>query len=364
MRIVVLNNYDLAAIREGVRRKVFPDHLLFGINVFEEAGHEIEIAPFRQSRGLAQLQAALVRLRLDAVTGDLEQQWFARRHGRRADLIYAPCQTQAQWLGFQRARGRWPTPIVCVAHHPLHTGLKNRLLRPYLRRMLRGIDRYPALSRPVADGIERISGFPGKAPAVHWAPDAHFYPRRPPTPGVGATACGKAERDFDLFGSAATRARMAARIVCPRSCVTSHFTRFGPNVAVSAPVSYPELLAAYAAARVVAIPLRRTTVLTGATTLLDCMGMGKPVIMTRNRYLDVDIEAEGIGRWVAPGDIQGWIDALEYFDTHPEAAVEMGQRARRLVDEGYNSAAFAADMLRICLEVCSGARAGQTGLPP
>jgi hypothetical protein len=64
--------------------------------------------------------------------------------------------------------------------------------------------------------------------------------------------------------------------------------------------------------------------------------------MTRNRYIDLDVERAGIGRWVEPGDIEGWVEAMCWFDRHPDESVAMGLRARALVDEGpWNSLAFA-----------------------
>ena len=47
--------------------------------------------------------------------------------------------------------------------------------------------------------------------------------------------------------------------------------------------------------RVIAIPLEKQETLAGLTSLLDCLGFGKPVIMTRNPCIDIDIEKEGIG---------------------------------------------------------------------
>ena len=75
--------------------------------------------------------------------------------------------------------------------------------------------------------------------------------------------------------------------------------------------------------------------------------MGKPVIMTRNPYVDIDIEKEGIGRWVDPGDVDGWREAIQWFADHEEEARAMGERARMLVDNGLNSSTFADQIMDI-----------------
>ena len=43
---------------------------------------------------------------------------------------------------------------------------------------------------------------------------------------------------------------------------------------------------------------------------MDALGMGKPVIITRNLLIDSHVEKEGIGIWVKPGDIDGWKQAI------------------------------------------------------
>jgi len=47
------------------------------------------------------------------------------------------------------------------------------------------------------------------------------------------------------------------------------------------------------------------------TRLLDCFWAGLPVVTTRGDVLGDLVERRGIGRAVGPGDVGGWIDALE-----------------------------------------------------
>ena len=96
-----------------------------------------------------------------------------------------------------------------------------------------------------------------------------------------------------------------------------------------------------------AIPLFADNRLYGLNSLADALALGKPVIMTRIPEMGLDIEAEGIGRWVAPGDVAGWRAAIAFFDEHPEEAVAMGARARALVDDGLHSEAFAHALLDV-----------------
>ncbi|MFM6246079.1 MAG: glycosyltransferase, partial [Dolichospermum sp.] len=81
--------------------------------------------------------------------------------------------------------------------------------------------------------------------------------------------------------------------------------------------------------------------------LMDVLGMGKPVIMTRQPFIDLDIEAEGIGIWVDNEDVDGWVNAMQYFEDYPQQAIDMGQRARKLAETRMNSLLFANQVMDI-----------------
>jgi hypothetical protein len=267
------------------------------------------------------------------------------------DAIYAPCQTQIQTLAYLRAIGIVRAPIICLAHHPLVRGRLGRAIRPLTRLMLRGLSAMPSLNRPVAEEANALAGRP-LATALRWGPDAAFYPT-PQYPGEGILAAGRTGRDFATFGRAASEAKVPATILTFRTGVQAELDGFADNVAVITPerfIDYSTTTRMFAAARALAIPLAAQDGLCGLTSLIDALGAGKPVIMTRNRLIDLDIEKLGIGRWVEPGDISGWVEALRFFTDHPDAAVEMGTRARTLVEAGLDYRSFSRDIARIIRE--------------
>lgn len=353
-QILVLNNYPLDALLPEVAAGRVPDNLLYGLVQMQRAGHELTFAPCALSRWLCDLSRLLHRALPVLPVGDLDQQWSCLKALRGIDLIYAPCQTQTAALGYLRALHALHVPIVALAHHSLNHGRLSLLRRPSVLLMLKGIDAFPSLSRPVAEQINSMA--PGKSRALPWGPPAGFYPPAH-GPGVGVIAAGRTGRDFTTFGRAASKAGIAAHIICLQSGVTPEFTQFGKNVRVTVRpdddfMSYPELLRHYAQARILAVPMHvSTNTLAGLTSLADALGMGRPLIMTRNPLVDLDIEAERIGFWVDPGDVDGWAHHLAFLDSHPEVAVEMGQRAARLAAEHWNSDTFAREMLAIIDQV-------------
>jgi glycosyltransferase involved in cell wall biosynthesis len=351
-RILVLNNFDLATARADVAAGHAPDQALYGLNHFERQGHTVTIAPYHHSRALQRVTAATRRFPIPL--GDLDQQASVLRMARDADLIYCPSQNVAQLLAYLRALGLLDRPIVWVVHHPLDTGRLRRARAPVIRGLLRGIDAYPALSGPIADELIRAGGSPVRTEALLWGPDAAWYPA-PEGLGRGVVAAGRTNRDFETFARAVKDTASPAWIVCPERHAPHLSVGSGTEV-ITKGLAYPELAALYARARAIAIPLhvRWPWPINGLQSLLDALGMGKPVIATRNPWMDIDVEALGIGIWVEPGDLAGWRRAITRLDEQPELAAEMGRRARALVESGERtSARFAGQLMRVFDRVLS-----------
>jgi glycosyltransferase involved in cell wall biosynthesis len=299
--------------------------------------------PYRRSRTLTRATGALRRSPIPL--GDLDQQVAVLRAARRADLVYCPCQNVAQLLGYLRTARSFDRPIVWLVHHPLDRGRLRRQRRPLMRALLRGVDAYPALSGPVAEDLATIAGSSERTTVLAWGPDPDWYPSTS-GPGSGVIAAGTANRDFVTFAQAVSQTDVSAWIVCPGSAPPR--ARPGPRVRIiTSLLPYPELAELYAQARAIAIPLRVAWPwpMNGLQSLLDAMGMGKPVIATRNPWVDIDIERLGIGIWVGPGDVDGWRAAIRYLDERPEVAFEMGARARALVESGARTSATFADQV-------------------
>jgi hypothetical protein len=350
-RLLVLNNYDLRRVEGEVARGDKPAHHLFGLDALRRAGWDVEtVGPADGPSLLRRLDAGLRRVRWPIPLGRLGAQARVWRRARGASVIFAPCQTEAQTLAYLRALGLVRTRLITLAHHPLDRG---RLAGPrtaFLRWQLAGTDAFPALAREVAEAIRGLARRPASfAPTMAWGPDLAYYDRfRCDGPGAGFAAAGRTGRDWPTLVAAADEAAVSGEIFTP--CGDSVPRVRGVRFRVSEredDLPYPRLLPSLAQARVLAIPLRADASLAGLTSLADALGLGKPVIMTRHPLIDLDLEAEGIGRWVAPGDRAGWKDALRWFEHHPTEAAAMGRRARALAATRWNYARFSAELVAL-----------------
>lgn len=363
LRILVMNNYPLGRTWDEVRRGDKPDHHLYGLNHLQAMGHEIRIVDGDGARLLRRLGDTLRALRSPVQPGPPHRLWAAWRGLPEADVVYAPCGGEIDALAWLRACGWLHTPLVALQHHALNPGRLAALREPLVRALVRGVDAFPALSaRAAAEINARVpAGEAPKSAPLAWGPDAVFYPVAE-GPGHGALAAGRTGRDFATFALGAARAGVAATVIgAPGPWL--HAGPFGPTVRLKLPpanamLGYRELMPAHAAARVIAIPLHASPdALAGLTSLADALALGRPVVMTRNAFVDLDLEAEGIGHWVAPGDVDGWAAALAWFEQHPAQAQAMGRRARRLVTDGdWNSRRFAERVARL-LEAAVAGRA-------
>lgn len=348
-RVAILNNYSFDETWREVNRHEKPDNHLYGINHFYQRGYEVEIVPFQSSQFLQHINKLLYQSKFPIPLGDIDQQWSSLKFLNRADLIYAPCQTQTHLLSYLKALGLIKIPIVSLAHHPLVHGRFSWLRSPFIKLWIRGNDAFPSLSQAVAEEINSI--LPLRSCVTKWGPDAHFYPDFGRL-GKGVVAAGRTGRDFITFGLAASQTNIPAQIICLENSFSNTFKKFSANVKITVQpqtnlMKYPELLEIYANARVLAIPMVSGFSLSGLTSLMDALGMGKPVIMTKNSFIDIDIEKEGIGKLVEPGDIEGWKNAIQFFEDNEDKALEMGRRARALVDAGLNSEKFAHQIMDI-----------------
>jgi len=285
--------------------------------------------------------------------GDLQQQYLAIKLSRQADIIYAPCGSQTHLLQYLRAFGFFGLPIVTLLHHPFPKGKLN-FLRDWQRNLFfSGADRLLTLSKALALDLLAQGISAHKICPLTWGVDLSFYGDWIPPGEKGVVATGRTGRDFTTFALAAKLSGIPSTVIGLEGHLNGALVHNSPNLRIiearnEEPVpgedrgwiKYPVLCNHLRDHAAIAIPLFAQRNLAGLTGLMDALGLGRAVIMTRNRYIDLDIEAEGIGFWVEPGDVDGWVHHLIWIHDHPDEVAAMGFRARDLAERAYFSNAF------------------------
>lgn len=331
----------------------YPAHHLWGAAHLDDFGIQTDILPFEKFPALNNYWRLQQFLKLDQLgMRGLDQQIRALVSGR-YDLIYSACQNHTFLLARLRAWGILRTPVAAVIHHPIAQGAAEKVF-------FTGHDRLICLSDSVRQRLLADFAFldPAKVLKLDWGVDEAFYgdyrEARPEISGITPVfvSAGKSNRDHDVLVTAADGLNCRIQIYCSEDS-RPKVNPLPPNVVLTTgakranPASYRELVEVYKQAFAVAIPLNETDALAGLTSLMDALAVGRPVIMTRNPYIDIDIEALGIGIWCDTADGAGWRAALSRLLNNPAEAAQMGRKARQLADEKYNILQFTKDLAAV-----------------
>ena len=359
IRVLILNNYPMDRVIREVSLGETPDQALFGVNRLQEYGFEPIFLPYPAIGRWSKFQKLLSRLRIPLELGDLQQQMMALQLSSQADLVYAPCGSQTHLLQYLRALGLYKVPIVTLMHHSFLKG-KLDFLRNWQRNLfIRGADKLPCLSQALMDDLRGIGANHTKLALLEWGTDVKFYgPWQPP--GSGVIATGRTGRDFLTFAKAMAQSRCHGTVIGLQGQLDNPIFHTSSNVNIiearneqPAPgenrgwLKYPELCQHMQSHGAIAIPLFAQRNLAGLTSLMDVLGLGRAVLMTRNRHIDIDIEAEGIGFWLEPGDVDGWVQRLNWVQDHPGEIYVMGKRAREMAEGKYESHKFASQLVEL-----------------
>jgi len=351
MRILVLNNYPFEEVWEEIKEGKKPAHHLYGVDVMAAAGMEIILVPFRKSPFWIKMSKWVSKIPFLEL-GDLDQQISALKMLHQCDVIYSPCQTQTWLLSYLRAISLVRKPIVSLGHHPFVKGRYSQFRIPFLKWSFAGTDAYPGLSQYVSNEIKQLSKNT-LTKAVFWGPDVNYYNYQPKF-GEYVVVSGRTGRDYLTFGMAASQTNVPSKIICLKRDYKEAFSSFSKNVEITCndkAIDYHEMCEIYKNARIIAIPYTYSKNLCGLTSLTDALAMGKPIIMTKSEFIDLDIEKEGVGIWVESGDVQGWKNAIEKLFNDTELAEKMGRKARELAENGYNYDSFSTEMMNLLRKV-------------
>jgi hypothetical protein len=309
VRVIIAQNYSLRDIDDRCTMGEYPRHHLWGADALREAGHDV-VTLGSPAMGALHRLTQLTRSRF----GNLSRQWLLRQTAalHDADVIVCAEVRFARSVSLLRRLKTVRTPLVGVVHPYEARGRLDRWA-------FRGFDQLLTLSSKAAQRMD--------VPSVvtEWGPDLSFAGYQP-IRGDKVVTAGRTHRDAAMLASAAAAAKV-------------------PLVAHSGSTPFKQLLADLCSSIAVAIPLIRTDGCFGITELNDALASGKPVLMTRNTYIDIDLEGVGCGRWIERGDADGWRTALERLKAEPDEAEAMGARGRAFAEKSWNYARFGRSLV-------------------
>lgn len=153
-----------------------------------------------------------------------------------------------------------------------------------------------------------------------------MYPSvRPETRNGGMIAVGSDRgRDYPTLLRAMTLIDHELDLYCKEGNLQGHAVP--PNVHFHGTVPYSEYRRLLRTATLVAIPTRELAYPTGQTVALEAAGTGAAVVVTDTPAMREYFSSE-TAIMVAPGDVEGWRDALTELSKNAELRANLGQRA-------------------------------------
>jgi glycosyltransferase involved in cell wall biosynthesis len=311
-RILILNNYSVKRVAKEINDGLKPGHHLYGILELEKEGFELLVIDPEQNFFWDKLGNLIDRLPFGKI-GNLYQQIRAFKRRREYDIIYAPCRGVTEFLGILSYLGIFNKKIIAISHHPILVGRLSFIRKYGYKLILNGHYKWGALSSKVADEINTIAN-KNIATCFHWGPEIKYYTDVAnkivsplPTKTVDLISVGRTGRDYQTIIDAFNDTTITVEIYCEKQVAQQLTNNHTPNIKIThlnehESLKYPELIALYLKAKIMVIPLFKNNSLAGLTSLMDAIALGMPVIMTKNDYLEIDIEKEEMGYWIKAGD--------------------------------------------------------------
>ena len=349
----------MSKVETEVSRLEVPNHLLFGINYLRKYGHTItnfSVSPKFKNQDSHWKQFLYSFFHLKNL--HIQREVFRRLN--EFDLIYCLCGGVSEWLYLQNSRKDINKPILTLYHHPLPDGKLDPIRNIFRKKIYSNQKKLLSLSARTAISFNSLINRQITEP-IQWGVDHEFYSKITPSNEFQDSSeivltCGRTSRDLITFSKAIKAANVKSHIICPDKEVT-RLVRDDDLISIDQTTystgkkvnTYQKMADLMYKVRVIGIPLEKQSTLAGLTSLMDCLGFGKPVIMTKNPCIDLDIENLGIGTWVDAYDVDAWAKAIKWHFENIEQSNRMGNKAK-VIGEQLSAESFGKKINSLIIE--------------
>lgn len=324
-----------------------PGHLLYGLTQFKKHGIDCILHDYKPEKN-----------RFSFMLRNLFIILFCRQP---FDVLYGTSFRGLELLVFLSALGIYRKPIV-VWHHSAVIHSPSRIRKTVSRLFYKGFDELFFFNSYLMErSLETGKVSKEHMHLIHWGPDLEFYDhiKKEVTETRAAyVSTGKENRDFPTLIEGFKGCDAEIYIYAPKSNGGKnymHLLGIQPDLPKNIHLNYVEGLIPYELAKKVASsmavavccyqPPSQYTL--GLTTLVEAMALGKPVLCSDNPYWEIDVEKEGIGIKIPYGDSSAWTEAVKWMSEHPEEAISMGEKGRKLAETSYNLELFSKELMEV-----------------
>lgn len=350
----MLCDYSLLKIYKNYLNGTGPSQELWGYaELLEKKDFDIQFLPYKKFKWVNKLGNLIGFSHLD-------QQLILLTKLNNADLIIeVTAGASSKLILTLKSIGLIQTPIIAFVHWPMLGNTSNsNLVKKIGKKWLFQYDKLIYVSKEIMKHNIKVfklkkEDYIDKFIHMDWGSQTNFYHinEHIEVSEDFAVSVGKSQRDFDTLIAAFSKTKMKLKIY-PGPNFTPNIKIIPPNIEIiDRLVPYKDLIQVYHQAKFILICLQNPNLSTiGLTSLMDVLAIGKPVIMTKNIFVDIDVEASGVGYSVDVGDVDGWITKINTLKEDHALCLEMGRNARKLHEEKYNMKRFSSELHKILLE--------------
>ena len=318
-----------------------PGRFPYGLDRLAESGFRVEAEVVRRAGRNPREWIGLVDPRL----------WLPRQVKPQTGAVIAWDESTAVPMLIRHGRGDrklmagviWATDAAAAnARFSPHLGL--------LRQVYRHLDAVWVLSRGQLPILREWLGVP--ADRLHFVPlgiDTDFFPERqlPERPMVLSMGNDRDRDPATLFEAMRILHSLLPDI---RVVVQSRSVSTAPRgIELIRGLSGTEVKGLYAEASIVAVATRHNLHVSGMTTALEAMSMGRPVVLSGTPGAGDYVKDGRTGRLVLPGDAQAMADAMVELLSEREMLSTMGSAAAAHVRECHSESSMARRLASIAI---------------
>ena len=344
-RVLVGNNDDTAAFDRLTQAGTAPEEQVWALGHLRRAGFDARpvLYDWDAHSGAHRWEEPLRRVSRNRL-GNVPYELELVRQARSADIVVHGHQDTIRSTALAKRLHLWNKPTISLCD-PVYS---------YSRINdwgARSMERLVFISRKACEeALPRLRMPRRRVSLLPWGPDLRWdHYRVPQQHGFGVLSTGKTQRNHLPLLAAAKSVPTAITIYAD---VNSPLPQ---NVTVK-PVkgTFTDVVEEMSQAAVIAIPIREGPVgPVGITELNAAMALGKPVVISRNDYIDVPIESLQCGFVIDAPDPKAWARAINHLISDPLAASEMGAAGRKYCEQSWNNDLFGDGVVGLVTEVLS-----------
>jgi glycosyltransferase involved in cell wall biosynthesis len=335
--------------------KRYRGDLMYGLTHFKENNLGVVFPRFKQYRSIER------------------ESWIPNlleilKDKRKYDIVYSPYRSGNEALVYLRGLRFYRKKIVVWQHSPIEKpgGFFRTLL---YRIFLNGIDKFIFFGENArTESLQSQLVSKNKTVVLNWGADLDFFNNvlkeasGQEYKDIRFISTGVDNRDFETLVKAFKGLAQKLDLYVVQKELYEKYKNTGENIRVhfSEPNGTLEssLISSYtvglelaksSVSIICSKPITNRKMSSGLTSLIEATALGKPVIITRNKYLPQYFEENNVGLFVNPANIEELRNAIIKISSDRELLRQLGENSRQFAVKMCNLELFTKD-LAILLE--------------